>query len=88
MTSLRDTWLALYRLMLVTRESDHVIGEVDGHWHPSLGEEAVVAGCYHGLRDDDTLVPHYRGMVVAAYSRCTRPCRRPWPAPVPARDRR
>ncbi|UCE30279.1 MAG: hypothetical protein JSW68_09315, partial [Burkholderiales bacterium] len=69
MTTTQDNWLALYRLMLVTRESDRVIGEVDGHWHPALGEEAVIAGCYHGLRAEDTVVPHYRGMVAASYAR-------------------
>lgn len=69
MTIEHDTQLALYRLMLVTRETDRVIGEADGHWHPALGEEAVIAGCYHGLRRDDTLLPHYRGMLAAAYAR-------------------
>ncbi len=63
------SWLALYRLMLVTRESDRLIGSIDGHWHPALGEEAVIAGCYHGLRADDVVVPHYRGMLAASYAR-------------------
>jgi len=69
MTIEHDTQLALYRLMLVTRETDRVIGAADGHWHPALGEEAVIAGCYHGLRPDDMLMPHYRGMIAASYAR-------------------
>lgn len=69
MSARNDTWVALHRLMLVTRELDRVIGAVDGHWHPALGEEGVVAGCYHGLRAGDALVPHYRGMLAASYAR-------------------
>lgn len=69
MSASNDTWIALYRLMLVTRELDRVIGSADGHWHPALGEEGVVAGCYHGLRPGDALVPHYRGMLAASYAR-------------------
>lgn len=68
--STRDKdWLALYRLMLMVREADRVIGEIDGHWHPALGEEAVIAGCYYGLRADDIVAPHYRGMLAASYAR-------------------
>jgi acetoin:2,6-dichlorophenolindophenol oxidoreductase subunit alpha len=68
-SSRNDTWVALHRLMLLTRELDRVIGASDGHWHSSLGEEAVVAGCYHGLRAGDALAPHYRGMLSASYAR-------------------
>jgi len=69
MTTRKETWIALLRLMLVTRELDRVIGAADGHWHPALGEEGVIAGCYHGLRAGDALVPHYRGMIAASYAR-------------------
>ena len=69
MTARKETWIALLRLMLVTRELDRVIGAADGHWHPALGEEGVIAGCYHGLRAGDALVPHYRGMIAASYAR-------------------
>lgn len=69
MSTRDETWLALYRLMLVVREADRVIGQIDGHWHPALGEEAVIAGCYHGLRADDVVAPHYRGMLGASYAR-------------------
>lgn len=62
-------WISLYRLMLVTREADRVIGAIDGHWHPALGEEAVIAGCYHGLQENDVAAPHYRGMLAASYAR-------------------
>lgn len=64
-----DTRVALHRLMLATREIDRVVGAADGHWHACLGEEAVVAGCYHGLRAGDAVAPHYRGMVAASYAR-------------------
>ena len=63
------TRIALHRLMLLTRELDRVIGAADGHWHAALGEEAVIAGCYHGLREGDALAPHYRGMLQAACAR-------------------
>ncbi|MCL4182486.1 MAG: thiamine pyrophosphate-dependent dehydrogenase E1 component subunit alpha [Burkholderiaceae bacterium] len=69
MSTRDETWRALYRLMLVVRETDRVIGAIDGHWHPALGEEAVIAGCYHGLRAGDVVAPHYRGMLAASYAR-------------------
>jgi len=69
MTARSDTWIALHRLMLVTRELDRLIGAADGHWHPALGEEGVIAGCYYGLRAGDALAPHYRGMLAASYAR-------------------
>lgn len=69
MGSGKEDRIALHRLMLVTRELDRVIGAADGHWHPALGEEGVVAGCYYGLREGDALVPHYRGMIAACYAR-------------------
>jgi TPP-dependent pyruvate/acetoin dehydrogenase alpha subunit len=59
----------MYELMLLTREIDRVAGKADAHWHACEGEEAVVAACYYGLRKDDFLVPHYRGMLSAAAAR-------------------
>lgn len=59
----------LYELMVLSREADKVIGKVDGHWHAVEGEEAVIAACYWGLRQDDVVVPHYRGMLVASLAR-------------------
>lgn len=64
-----DTLPALYRLMLVTRQIDRTLGEHDGHWHGLEGEEAIVAGVYHGLRPGDTLAPHYRGSISASYAK-------------------
>lgn len=64
-----DTLPALYRLMLVTRQIDQTLGAHDGHWHGLEGEEAIVAGIYHGLRRSDTLAPHYRGSISAAYAK-------------------
>ena len=61
--------LDLFRLMTLTRKLDAVIGEYDGHWHGLEGEEAVVAGVYHGLRAGDVVAPHYRGSVIAAYAK-------------------
>ena len=64
-----ETLLGLYRLMAMTRALDLVIGKEDGHWHGLLGEEATVAGVYHGLRQGDIVAPHYRGSLSAAYAR-------------------
>ncbi len=61
--------LDLYRLMTLTRTLDAAIGAHDGHWHGLEGEEAVVAGVYHGLKSGDVVAPHYRGSVVAAYAK-------------------
>ncbi|MCP5370837.1 MAG: thiamine pyrophosphate-dependent dehydrogenase E1 component subunit alpha [Hyphomicrobiales bacterium] len=69
MTQSNETLLDLYRLMVVTREVDLAVSEIDGHWHGCDGEEAVVAAAYMGLRDGDTVAPHYRGSLVAAYAR-------------------
>lgn len=59
----------MYETMLRSRELDRVAGSIDGHWHACEGEEAVLAACYCGLRDDDWVAPHYRGMVAAALAR-------------------
>lgn len=59
----------MYETMLASREIDRAAGSADGHWHACEGEEAVLAACYCGLRDDDWVAPHYRGMVAAALAR-------------------
>jgi TPP-dependent pyruvate/acetoin dehydrogenase alpha subunit len=59
----------MYETMLRSREIDRVAGAADGHWHACEGEEAVLAACYVGLRDDDWVAPHYRGMLQAATAR-------------------
>jgi TPP-dependent pyruvate/acetoin dehydrogenase alpha subunit len=61
--------LELYHLMTMSRALDEIIGSHDGHWHGLEGEEAVVAGVYHGLRPTDVLAPHYRGTIIAAYAK-------------------
>jgi acetoin:2,6-dichlorophenolindophenol oxidoreductase subunit alpha len=68
-TKSNQTLLDLYRLMRVTRTLDRVIGAHDGHWHGLEGEEATIAGVYHGLRRSDVVAAHYRGMVSAAYAK-------------------
>jgi TPP-dependent pyruvate/acetoin dehydrogenase alpha subunit len=59
----------MYELMLLAREIDRVAGKADGHWHACEGEEAVIAACYYGLRGEDWIVPHYRGMLAASSAR-------------------
>jgi acetoin:2,6-dichlorophenolindophenol oxidoreductase subunit alpha len=65
----RELLRGMYELMLLAREMDRVAGGADGHWHACEGEEAVLAACYAGLRPDDWLVPHYRGMLAASRAR-------------------
>lgn len=63
------TLLELYELMALTRALDRVLGQHDGHWHGLEGEEATIAGVYHGLRKSDVVAPHYRGAVSAALAK-------------------
>jgi acetoin:2,6-dichlorophenolindophenol oxidoreductase subunit alpha len=65
----RELLRQMYELMLLSREVDRVAGAADAHWHACTGEEAVLAACYCGLRADDWVAPHYRGMVPAAWAR-------------------
>jgi len=69
MSKSNQTLLELYRIMTFSRNLDKVIGTHDGHWHGLEGEEAIVAGVYHGLRQSDVLAPHYRGSPVASYAK-------------------
>jgi TPP-dependent pyruvate/acetoin dehydrogenase alpha subunit len=64
-----QTLLDLYRLMALTRAIDGAIGKEDGHWHGLEGEEATVAGVYHGLAPGDVVAPHYRGSLTAAIAK-------------------
>lgn len=64
-----QTLLELHRLMAITRALDVAIGKEDGHWHGLEGEEATVAGTYHGLKAGDVVAPHYRGSLTAAIAR-------------------
>lgn len=65
----RSVLRGMYEQMLLSREIDTLVGKVDSHWHACEGEEAVLAASYYGLRKDDFVVPHYRGMVAAACAR-------------------
>jgi len=67
MTPSNQGLLDLFRFMTLSRKLDAIIGKHDGHWHGLEGEEAIVAGVYHGLRTGDIIAPHYRGSVIAAY---------------------
>ncbi len=69
MSRSNQTLLELYKLMAQTRALDKVIGAHDGHWHGLEGEEAMIAGIYHGHRKRDMIAPHYRGMVSAALAK-------------------
>jgi len=69
MTQKNNLYQELYSLMIFSRILDKTIGAHDGHWHGLEGEEAIVAGVYHGLRQTDILAPHYRGSPVAAYAK-------------------
>ena len=59
----------LLRRMLLGRETERAIVEIDSHLHPSIGEEAVIVGTFSALEKDDVAVPHYRGAVVASITR-------------------
>lgn len=69
MTRSNRILLELYDLMMLTRTLDTVLGAHDGHWHGLEGEEATIAGVYHGLRKTDVVAPHYRGAVSAALAK-------------------
>lgn len=69
MTRSNRILLELYDLMMLTRTLDTVLGAHDGHWHGLEGEEATIAGVYHGLRRSDVVAPHYRGAVSAALAK-------------------
>ncbi len=69
MTKSNQTPQELYYLMVQTRTLDRVIGAHDGHWHGLEGEEATIAGIYHGLQKGDVIAPHYRGAVSAALAK-------------------
>ena len=59
----------LLRRMILGRETERAIIEIDSHLHPSIGEEAVIVGTFSALDKDDVAVPHYRGAIVASLTR-------------------
>ncbi len=55
----------LLRRMILGRETERAIIEIDSHLHPSIGEEAVIVGTFSALDKDDVagvprgaIVPH------------------------------
>jgi TPP-dependent pyruvate/acetoin dehydrogenase alpha subunit len=44
---------------------EQAITKMKGNYHPAEGEEAVIVGTFHNLRQDDVIVPHYRGALIA-----------------------
>lgn len=59
----------LLRRMLLGRETERAIIEIESHLHPSIGEEAVIVGAFSALEREDVAVPHYRGAIVASLTR-------------------
>jgi TPP-dependent pyruvate/acetoin dehydrogenase alpha subunit len=52
--------LTLYRWLVVCRELDAALCELNPRWFPVEGEEATVVGSFCDLRPDDVAAPHYR----------------------------
>lgn len=61
--------LAIYRYMLEGRMFEAAIAKVKGNYHPAEGEEAVIVGTFYNLRDNDVVVPHFRGSIIVSYMR-------------------
>jgi acetoin:2,6-dichlorophenolindophenol oxidoreductase subunit alpha len=57
---LRSDGLRLYRWLVVCRELDAALCELNPRWFPVEGEEATVVGSFCDLRSDDVAAPHYR----------------------------
>ena len=52
--------LQVYRWLVVCRELDAALCELNPRWFPIEGEEATVVGSFIDLRPDDAVAPHYR----------------------------
>ncbi len=61
--------LNLFRYMLEGRMIEEAIVRVKGGYHSCKGEEAVIIGTFYDLREEDVIVPHYRGSILASYVR-------------------
>jgi TPP-dependent pyruvate/acetoin dehydrogenase alpha subunit len=59
----------LHRVMATSRAIETHCVALSPHWYPSLGEEAVLAGTWSQLREDDFAVPHYRGALLIPWLR-------------------
>jgi TPP-dependent pyruvate/acetoin dehydrogenase alpha subunit len=56
----REDGLGLYRWLVVCRELDAALCELNPRWFPIEGEEATVVGSFCDLRAEDVAAPHYR----------------------------
>ncbi len=65
----------LMRDLLTARGLEELLVQHHKHYHPSIGEEAVIVGSLHGLRPDDYFTSHYRGAQPAALLRGADPAR-------------
>jgi len=61
--------LMLYRYLVMGRELSDVFSDSHPGWHSIKGEEAIIVGSFFGLRETDTIAPHYRGPELASYIR-------------------
>jgi len=52
--------LSVYRWLVVCRELDAALCELNPRWFPVEGEEATVVGTFCDLRPGDVAAPHYR----------------------------
>lgn len=57
--------IALVRAMILSRVLESACCQLNPRWFPAEGEEAVIAGAFHGLRAGDVAAPHYRGPFLA-----------------------
>ena len=57
--------LSAYRYMVMGRMVEEAVTKIKGNYHPAIGEEAVIVGTFYNLRQDDVIVPHYRGALIA-----------------------
>ena len=64
-----ENLLAIYRYMLEGRMFEAAIAKFKGNYHPAEGEEAVIVGTFYNLRNEDVVVPHFRGSNIVSYMR-------------------
>jgi TPP-dependent pyruvate/acetoin dehydrogenase alpha subunit len=65
MTLPNEELLSICRHMVMGRMVEQAITKMKGNYHPAEGEEAVIVGTFHNLRQDDVIAPHYRGALIA-----------------------
>ncbi len=69
MALINEDLLAIYRYMLEGRMFEAAIAKFKGNYHPAEGEEAVIVGTFYNLRNEDVVVPHFRGSIIVSYMR-------------------